>query len=71
MPVKSGMDRKFTEAIQVTLEHYLRVDLISKRTYDKLFDKRVEAISLERIKNADPSKFLTHEELKVRLGIKD
>jgi hypothetical protein len=53
------------------LEDYSRAGLISKRTYDRLFDKRIEAIALEWIKKADPATFLTHEELKARFGIKD
>ena len=71
MPTPSLTDSKLPGRTINSLEDYFRAGLISERTYDKLSDQQIDAIALERIKAADPSKFLTHEELKARLGIKD
>lgn len=63
------MHQMATGETQASLEDYFRTGLISKKTYDKLFDKQLEAKVLERIKSANESQFITHEELKARLGI--
>lgn len=53
------------------LDGFERGGLVSKKELDRIFDARIEAIALERIKSAGESKFITHEELKARLSIDD
>jgi hypothetical protein len=42
-----------------------------KKELDRVFDERIEALALERIKTWDASKAISLVELKERLGISD